>query len=221
MIKILLIFVFISSSGLGADSNLSKFIIAERLENQIHFKIKYSLGTHEGVAKKIQSELQFDFLSPNKSKGFLAVPLSALATGSEGRDCHMREALGINYELSDYPKEHVCDDKNELLTSGKNAVVYPEIRFELKSLKINSWPIKDSTDAEIEGEWKIHGQVQPANIKVKMSQDKGVYRIQGSYIFNLTDFKVEVKSAKILIATIKTSNEVLADFDIFYLKESP
>ena len=48
-------------------------------------------------------------------------------------DCHFQETLGLDYTTSDFPKKHVCDGKNKLPTTGKNAAAYPEIVFTLKS----------------------------------------------------------------------------------------
>src|SRR5260370_18933573 len=96
------------------------------------------------------------------------VPISAINGDGGLRDCHMREALGLDYRSSHFPSEHVCDRDNELPASGPDAVVFRDLQFALKELR----PIDDPrllhqgkpVSVRIQGIWTIHGVSKPPNL---------------------------------------------------------
>ena len=104
------------------------------------FEIGYTAGVHKGSASQVEGLVNFDANNQLTLANF-TVPLSSLSTGNSTRDCHMREALGINYELSNFPKDHVCEAGDVLPSSGPNSVAYPTIEFEFSKLASSSLPL--------------------------------------------------------------------------------
>ncbi len=99
-------------------------------EGSVRIKIPYSLGTHEAilsVAQGLQGELFLDLEKGVLKPVSFKVPLSALKTGNAEMECHLMEALGLNYQKSKYPKQHVCSQENTLPLSGPDQVAYPEV----------------------------------------------------------------------------------------------
>ena len=72
------------------------------------FSLGWSLGTHEGRASRVTGSVQAQVEPFAIAQGEFRVPIAAMSTGSSTRDCHMREALGIDYARSQFPAEHVC-----------------------------------------------------------------------------------------------------------------
>src|ERR1700694_5095203 len=56
----------------------------------ITMRIPYDAGTHTGSAQSAGGTVKFDAKTQTLS-GQLAVPLAAMTTGNDKRDCHMRE----------------------------------------------------------------------------------------------------------------------------------
>src|SRR5262245_58017183 len=111
----------------------------------------------------------------------------------------MREALGLDYAKSGFPEEHVCDDNNKLPASGPDAVVYPEIRFEVTGISAQDdakLVLDREKPVDLDGKWTIHGTTKPARIPVKIRPEGEGFRLTGSTKLSLKSFGVEVKSAK-------------------------
>ena len=173
----------------------------------IHFKLPYSLGTHDGSVGLIKGGMTLDLSNLSGSAGELHVPISSITTGNEERDCHLQESLGLDYQKSDYPKDHVCND-HKLPTSGKNAVAFPEIILRITSMK--------STGGQLEatGSWTIHGVTLPASIPLKLVFDGAKLRVQGKISFSLKAYGIEVKSAHVLFATISVEDQAQVDLNL-------
>lgn len=164
----------------------------------IEFKIGYTLGTHKGVALKASGlvEVSTENSQLALKSTSIKVPISSIRTGAELRDCHLQEAMGINYSISDYPSQHVCTG-NQLPASGNNAVVYPTIDFSLVSAQISGSPthLEPGKTFQVSalGNWTIHGisKQQPIALTLNPQEDGRVF-VTGNTSFNLKDFNVVV-----------------------------
>ncbi len=189
---------------------------------QITFRLPYTLGTHDGAAKEANGSVTLDLKHIQGAKGSVRVPIRSMDTDHSNRDCHMREALGLDYSASDYPEEHVCDSNDQLPVSGKNSVVHPDIEFQVKEVRPRdaSEPIRldRMIQVDVDGQWKIHGVTREVRIPMRMTLSAAGFRIQGESVILLQDYGVEVKSAKILIATISVGKEATVKLDLFFEK---
>jgi polyisoprenoid-binding protein YceI len=203
--------LFISFTAQSANFKLAD-------KSGIEFHIPYTAGTHDGEARISKAQLNLDFDRPGISMGEFIVPIEMMTTGNPERDCHMREALGLNYEQSDFPKEHACNDKHQLPNSGKNAVVFPEIIFKilsLRSLDPSGKILHDKeTNIEVEGQWTIHGVSKKEKIPMKINSSGEKIVIHGETKFSLKDYNIVVKSGKVLFVTIGVKDTVRVNFDI-------
>lgn len=182
------------------------------------FHIPYSMGTHDGEARIGKAKIILDMKNPIATSGEFTVPIETMTTGNPERDCHMRESLGLNYEQSDFPKVHVCNEKNQLPETGKNAVVFPEIIFKILSLKSNDPSGEILTDretqVEVEGQLSIHGVNRKEKIPLKIIPVGDKIRLQGEMQLSLKDYNIVVKSGKILFVTISVKDLVKASFNL-------
>jgi len=135
----------------------------------------------------------------------------------------MREAIGLNYDLSDFPKEHVCSETHTISATGKNSVVFPEIIFKIvsvKSLDPTGRILMDKvTPIEVEGQWTIHGISKKEILNMKISPEKEKFRVQGDTQFSLKDYNVVVKSGKVLFLTISAKDNVNLSLSILFEPE--
>jgi polyisoprenoid-binding protein YceI len=200
---IALLTVGLSSSAQAASTELK---IQPKADGStgIQIAIGYTLGTHEGGASAVSGSALVDFENAALSSAEFRVPISAMTTGNEKRDCHMREALGLDYAISGYPEAHVCDSSNRLPGSGVDAIQYPEVTFELTGLKAADGTPLTRVDAGSEaqvlavGAWTIHGvrKEQFVTVRVARTDVNGApqLRVRGSFDLLLKDFGVEVIS---------------------------
>ena len=193
----------------------------ERGDIAIAVKVPYSLGTHTQTVAAVSGELRVDRETLAVARGWLVVPLTSIESDSAKRDCHMREALGLDYAHSRFPKEHVCDGDNRLPASGPDSVAFPEVRLDVKEGRALDDPRRfadgEEVRATVEGSWTIHGITRPARLEVRLSKDprapEGI-RVRGRHAFSLRDFGVVVKAAKVLFVTISVQDEVSASLDL-------
>jgi polyisoprenoid-binding protein YceI len=143
--------------------------------------------------------------------GALSVPIASLDTDNKERDCHLQEAMGINYEKSDFPKNHVCRKDDTLPTEGPNSVVYPHIKFEITKMK---------SPTVAEGFWEMHGVRKPIEVQVQATIDKESVRVKGKHEFRLSDFGIQVKPAKIVFVTISVRDPATVEFDLLFETDS-
>jgi polyisoprenoid-binding protein YceI len=200
-------------NGSLANAETKVYAIRSDGETGIRFRLPYSLGTHEGQARLVRGQVTYDPARPEQTKGSFVVPIAELVSDDKTRDCHMRESLGLNYESSEFPEEHVCDANDELSKEGKNAIAYPEIRFEVASVTRHS---TDETRLDVDGKWTIHGVTRPARITFKVSREGQAIRLKGSAPLSLASFGVVVKSAHILFVKISVADEATAVFDLLF-----
>lgn len=195
--------------------------MASTAEPGIHFQLPYSLGTVLGEVLIIGGKVTIDTENAALSNGTFKVPIDSLYTNKPMRDCHLREALGINYEESDFPKTHVCSEKFQIPFEGKNAIAYPLITLKILSLKnkeANNKKISmdHETKVEVSGEWTIHGKTLPSifELKILPTPNSKSIKILGETIFSLKAFGIIVRPAKILLFPIKTEDQVRVSFNV-------
>jgi len=107
--------------------------------------------------------------------GRLLIPIDSLRTGDPKMECHMREALGLNYSNSKFPKHMFATQK---INSLQIRVAFPEIVFEWTSAK---W-LNDPHALELSGKWTIHGVSLPSKTILSVTQSSTsppVFHVKG------------------------------------------
>ncbi len=215
LLKTLLISTLIVTAAQAQE--VKNFVLSDSKASGITFKIKYSLGVHDGVTSGMKALVT---LSNKNSilKGEFSVPIDQVSTGNLTRDCHMREALGIDYKDSKFPTDHVCDSDNKLPVSGPDSVAFPEIRFSFTNIKKATAELPAVLevgrvyDVAIQGQWTLHGQTvdlaadtsaDSIPVKIKLL-DEATQEIQvtGNFQISLKAFNIQVKPFKIAIVKI-------------------
>ena len=190
-------------------------------KTSIRFLLPFTFGTHKGTASKVRGSVAIDPDELGRSRGEVTVPLDDLVTGNRTRDCHLHEAMGLDYTKSRYPKEHVCNGRGEIPTSGDDAETYPDIVFKLKKLTTatgNKLNLAQKATVEADGEWTMHGQSHPAKIKFEYlpQKDKSL-RFRASTLLSLKDYGIIVKSAKVLFKEVTVEDAVTVDLDLLFV----
>jgi hypothetical protein len=186
----------------------------------VAYRLPYSLGTHEGQARTITGSITVDLTQPAQANGSFRLPLRALVSDNTERDCHMLEAMGLDYGPSDFPEEHVCDDGDQLPKSGKNSVQYPDIELKIASIRSmdpsGAIASDRETSLEVSGTWSMHGMQRPARVALTATPENGgKFRLRGTTKISLKDHGIQVKSAKILFVTISVDNEATVAIDLW------
>lgn len=175
----------------------------------VTFDVIYTMGTHTGKAVIDHLNVLYNPDDLKSASGEFVMPIAKMTSGDAKRDCHMREALGLDYAQSEFPEKHICNEANELPSSGKNAVVFPLVIFTISGIE------KDNDKTYVIGQWNIHGVSRSDKVPVKMNADEGKLHVQGDTNLKLSDFNVQVKSAKALFLTISVKDEIRAHFDLW------
>ena len=212
-----LVLVLISANAKGAPSAYEFATTADQ-GTGIRFRLPYTMGTHEGRAGQVKGSIKIDLNDPSAAKGMFRVPIDAITSDHTERDCHTREALGLDYEKSYYPEEHVCNEGNELPAGGKNAVEHPHIDLNISSVRsldpTGRIRLDGDTDIEVVGTWSIHGVSRPTQFPLKVTPEAGRFRLRGEVPFSLEKFGIKVIPAKILFVTIGVEDKATVLFDI-------
>ncbi|MBF0315866.1 MAG: YceI family protein [Oligoflexia bacterium] len=172
--------------------------------NQIKFTLGYSLGTHVG---KVYAGTGFVTLEAGQLetlRGEFHIPIAAIRTGNDAtRDCHLRESLGLNYQLADYPARHICDSNDMLPETGGASIKYPWIHFTIdKSVLLSSesdFATTRKAQIRIFGTWEMHGQKFSSDypFSVEFSQDGSSFTTKGDLVLNFDDFGIQVKPVRV------------------------
>ncbi len=181
----------------------------------ITMTIPYDLGTHHGVASRVSGIVNAtqNFTQIN---GKLIVPLEFMATGNPTRDCHMREALGLDYTKSSFPKNHICDANNQLPQSGVDSIAFHTVEFNLVSVTGGgdlSSQLKPGASLKLtaNGTWNIHGVQKNLSFPILVTVlPNGQLSLKASVPFALSDFGVVVKP----VLGIGVKNNMSAELDI-------
>ena len=166
----------------------------------IEWSLPYTLGTHRGTAGPLTVYARSDAAGTELTSVVLRIPIESLHSGNAKRDCHLKEALGLDYSVSRYPKAHVCDGQDEFPPAGPDRLAFSAIVFEMSSvlapLKFVLPAAGQKSEIEIPGTWTIHGVSRTARVKATVSADganPAVIRVQGEHTLSLADFGVVVK----------------------------
>ncbi|MDD4974704.1 MAG: YceI family protein [Bacteriovorax sp.] len=206
-----------------AEIKVYRPVVATGPNIGIKFQVPYSLGTHEGIAHIISGSIAIDKNDPSLATGEFRVPIESITTNKAERDCHMQESLGLNYQVSDFPAEHVCDNQFHLALTGKNSVVYPQII--LKILSINSLDmtkkilLEGETPIEVVGVWTIHGKSNQVKFPMKIIAEGDKMRISGDVPILLSSYDIKVKPARLAFFTINVKDQVKVFFDFLLTPE--
>jgi polyisoprenoid-binding protein YceI len=196
--------LFILASTAAASSLEYRISSARTGKPGINFSIGYTLGTHKGQAAAATGKASIDLDSSALSQAQFQVAISSMSTGNPKRDCHMVEALGLDYERSRYPEAgHLCDANQRLPENGPDSVAYPEIRFELQGLNTPDGSALGRIERGVEtpivtvAQWSIHGVTQTRMIPMTALIDTGErprIRVRGQFEVLLKDHGIEVIS---------------------------
>lgn len=133
-------------------------------ESRVLLSVPYTMGTHELEGQGFLGSVLFNESTRLMSEGRFSLAVDRITGEKKTLVCHMNEALTLDYEKSDFPEEHVCED-DKLPSEGKNAPVYPEIEVQLlKPISI------DATSMTVM--WRIHGVSREKVIPVSITWDK-------------------------------------------------
>ncbi|HUM10823.1 MAG TPA: YceI family protein [Myxococcaceae bacterium] len=188
--------------------------------------VVYSLGTHTQTAQEIRGEVTLDPATLASGSGWVVVPIAAIRGDGGTRDCHMREALGLDYGAGGrFPKEHVCDGQDRLPASGSESVAFPDIRLEV----LGARPLDDvallesrkPVRVELDVRWTLHGVTHPGKELVRVLRDGTGLRARGRSTVVLADHGVLVRPTKVLFAEIKVGDAVTVTFDLRLIPVSP
>lgn len=154
---------------------------------KIVFKIPYTLGTHFAKVDKLNATIVWDEKISKISKAEVVLHAEDILLEDKKLKCHLLESLTLNYDKSDYPEQHVCEN-NQLPTAGKNSSEYPDINAKLKTALSLS-------DKEAEIEWDIHGVKKDLKIPVsfELSESRKSVIIKSQWEMSRSDFGIVVK----------------------------
>ncbi len=172
--------------------------------------VPYSMGTHHEHVTSVEGTLQIDPQALRVDGGHLTIPLSAFHDDDATRQCHLREALGLDYTRSRYPRDHVCDDENRLPSSGPDAIAYPRVLIDLQEGAADA-----NGKTEVQGKLTVHGVTRPIHLALEVSRDapQGMLRVRGRIPLRLSEFGVTVKSAGVLFVTISVRDDITVHLD--------
>jgi polyisoprenoid-binding protein YceI len=209
-----------------ARAEPQKYFLANRVGNAaaVEVTIPYSFGTHHNVARGVTGDVSIDRDTLAASGGPIRLPVAALTSDDPKRDCHLRESLSLDYKVSHYPADHVCNDRNQLPGAGVDAAAFPEISLALGTTKALDDPhLLDQgkeVRVQVEGTWSLHGVTRPARLQLAVSadaQNPAVLHLRGRETFHLKDFGVVVKTVTVVFVTIAVEDAVTVTFDLLLL----
>jgi hypothetical protein len=181
--------------------------------------VVYSLGTHTQMAQDIRGEVTLDPATLAGGSGSVVVPIGGIHGDGSTRDCHMREALGLDYAAGGrFPRDHVCDGQNHLPASGPESVAFPDVRLDLLgarpldelSLLESGKPVR----VELDVRWTVHGVAKQQKELTRVLRDGNGLRARGRSTVVLADHGVVVKATKVLFAEITVGNAVTVTYDL-------
>jgi hypothetical protein len=165
------------------------------------FSLGWTLGTHQGRARQVSGSLRAELDPLRIVEGEFRVPVAAMSTGSATRDCHMREATGIDYSRSRFPRQHVCVN-DQVPTSGPDSVVFPEIGITIREVRSASpgtpaAPVRlvpnQPVDAQVLLGFSMHGMTQDLLTPIRLQMDNA-QRVRAT-----AEFEVRLAAFRIVV----------------------
>lgn len=202
-----------------AQSSLNTYAIdqSQPVSGMIKFSIPYTFGTHHGIARSVEGFVQTD-ASERVLRSQFKLPIQSLTTGNKTRDCHMLEALGLDYSQSLFPQEHVCDSNDQLPATGRDSIQYPDILVEFVDFVVPpESPIRIGAPSSTMAKLKltIHGiertQEWPVMVTKKIAANgtEG-FQVTSRMMQSLKDFNVIVKG----FGPINVKDQVTIQLDL-------
>lgn len=186
----------------------------------VTFEIPYTAGTVKGQALSVTGALSLD--AKNKLvRGRFTVPLDSMKTANETRDCHMREALGIDYTHSQFPGAHVCNAQNQTPPTGPDSIVFPNLEFEFSDLLLSTGealpvPLESKTmyAVQLQGRFFAHGKEARVTFAGTLLQEGGQLRLQSTFPITLKDHGIIVKPSQAGPVLIKVGEKATVKLDL-------
>ncbi len=199
-------FTFLTLMSLSILANAKVYSPQIRAGSQtgVLFSIPYSAGTHEGWARSLEGLVETDENDQLVSAQFM-VPIESLTTSNKTRDCHMLEALGLDYNASSFPEQHVCNSQNQLPRTGPNSIVYPNLAFQFQSFsQVPTVPLQLGVPikARVKAVLQIHGVTRqlnslPITVTKTIVRGQALLRVQSQFQLSLQNYKIIVKPVRI------------------------
>ena len=188
--------------------------------------VVYSLGTHTVTAQDVHGEVTLDPTTLASGSGTVVVPLAGLRGDGGTRDCHMREAMGIDYAAGGrFPKEHACDDHDRLPPSGPESVAFPEIKMEILGARpLDELSLLDAgkpVRVELDAKWTVHGVTRERKELTRVLRDGTGLHARGRSTVVLADHGIVVKPTKVVFAEIKVGDAVTVTYDLKLVPAAP
>ena len=175
----------------------------------VRIELPYTFGTHNFDVRLLQGEVRVDWAPAPVVSGRLTLPLASIHGGGDTLNCHMREAMGLDYARSAFPGKHVCED-GKLPATGNDAVAFPEIAFEIKRVAVDSIRSRAGDyllwRATAFGRWTIHGITRDASVDLRLTVPANEaahprwVRVEGVRKIRLADYGIRVKRAFVVTA---------------------
>ena len=169
-----------------ATSALATILVPLK-DSKVILNVPYTMGTHGLEGQGFLGTVHLDEKTLTISEGKLTLRVDKITGEKKTLICHMNEALTLDYEKSDFPENHVCED-DKLPSEGKNAPVYSEIEVQLvKPISV------DSTSTTVR--WIIHGVSREQEIPVSITWNKlsRNLSLKSNFTINRKDYDITVK----------------------------
>jgi hypothetical protein len=178
-----------------------------------------SFGAHTQVAQDIRGEVTLDPTTLAGGSGTVVVPIAGIHGDGGTRDCHMREALGIDYAAGGrFPGEHACDGENRLPASGPESVAFPDIRLEILGARpLDAPALLESgkpVRVELDVRWTVHGVAKQRKELTRVVREGDGLHARGRSTIVLADHGIVVKAIKVLFTEIKVGDAVTVTYDL-------
>ncbi len=217
---------FALTATLTTTSFAAEKIFAPQLKSDtssgVRFSVPYVAGVHKGTASRVDGKLVLDE-NDQLLRAHFEVPIGTLSTSNATRDCHMREAMGIDYSNSKFPADHVCDSDNKTPNEGPDSIAYPLVILDFTSFeKAPQTPFQDGVINEslVKATIQIHGQtreLQALPVKIqKTTNSAGIssFRVISKMPISLKDFSITVKPFTFGPLKIGVDDKVTVDLDL-------
>lgn len=135
---------------------------------------------------------------------------SQVATGKVMAQTEGSKLAEIKSLLVEMPAESIKSGKKAMDKNAYKALKtdqFKTVKFELKSATKNA----DGT-WNLNGVFTIAGTAKQVTVKAKETNVAGLFGLDGSYSFKLTDYKITPPTA--LMGTVKTGDEVKINFNV-------
>jgi len=162
--------------------------------NRLVFDLPYTLGTHSGRVTRLEiGSVLWDKDSGRLDALDLSFRVNDIDMDGAKLKCHMREALELDYPISQFPESHVCSN-NQLPAEGPDSSRYPVIRFRAKPGAFLKLGEVTGQSRSLPGELTLHGVTREKTLMItELREDHGKIHIKGGLEVPLKDFGITVK----------------------------